>query len=61
MSAPLSEMLSMGDYGVYVWGSYAAFVLFLSWDALAPRLRRRALLRRQALRQRREAARKTVQ
>lgn len=53
----MSAALSMGGYGVYVWGSYAAFVLFLLWDALLPGLRRRQLLRRIAARMRREAAR----
>ena len=54
----MSTALSMGGYGVYVWGSYAAFVLFLLWDALVPRLRRRRLLRQIASRMRRDAARK---
>ena len=56
----MSAALSMGGYGLYVWGSYAAFALFLLWDALVPGLRRRRVLRRQALLMRREAARKTT-
>ena len=56
----MSAALSMGGYGLYVWGSYAAFALFLLWDALVPGLRRRRVLRRQALLMRREAARKSA-
>ena len=56
----MSATLSMGGYGLYVWGSYAAFVLFLLWDALAPVLRRRRVLRQIASRMRRDAARKTT-
>ncbi len=38
------EALSMGGYGLYVWGSFGAALLIHLWIALAPRLRRRALL-----------------
>lgn len=57
----MSATLSMGGYGLYVWGSYAAFALFLLWDAVVPTLRRRRVLRRLTLLMRREAARKTAQ
>lgn len=59
LSSLLPASLAMGDYGFYVWGSFAAFGLFLLWDALIPPLRRRRLLRQLALRARRDAARST--
>lgn len=53
----MTEMLDMGRYGVYVWGSYALFAVMLAWDALVPRLRARRFLRDLARKQQREAAR----
>jgi heme exporter protein D len=38
------EFLAMGGYGLYVWGSYAVFVLVLAIDCLAPLLARRRVL-----------------
>ena len=40
----MSEFLSMGGYGAYVWPSYAVFFLVLAVEALAPRLQRRRVL-----------------
>lgn len=40
----MSEFLSMGGYGTYVWPSYAVFFLVLAAEALAPRLQRRRVL-----------------
>lgn len=31
--------LGMGGYGVYVWTSFALFVVLLVWDYLSPRIR----------------------
>lgn len=56
----MSEFLSMGGYGFYVWTSYAAFVLMLLWDGLAPRLRARRLLRELGRREQRRQARKSA-
>lgn len=41
----MSEFLAMGGYAVYVWGCFGAGLAVLVWNALAPRLARRALLR----------------
>ena len=54
----MMDALTMGKYGVYVWGSYGAFAAFLLWDWLAPRWQQRRLLRGIRQRERREAARK---
>lgn len=54
----MSDFLSMGGYGFYVWSSYGLFAAMLVWDLLAPRLRERATLRQLALKQRRDAARR---
>ena len=54
----MSEWFDMGNYGYYVWSSYALFALMLAWDLLLPRLRMRRVLREIAQRQQRDAARK---
>lgn len=41
----MSEWLSMGGYGLYVWGSFGCGLAVLVWNVLAPRLARRELLR----------------
>ena len=53
----------MGGYAAYVWPAYAVFFAVLIADAMAPRLRRRRILRelrgrlaRQAARERRAPA-----
>jgi heme exporter protein D len=58
MSA-LTTFFAMGGYALYVWPSYAVFVLVLLADYLAPGLRRRRLLRELARRQARQSARPT--
>ncbi len=40
----MSELLSMGGYGSYVWSSYAIFALALLIDYLAPKLRNRQVI-----------------
>ena len=57
----MMDALAMGKYGVYVWGSYGAFVAFLIWDWLAPQLQQRRLLRDIKQRERRQAARREKQ
>ena len=52
----MSEFLSMGGYGGYVWASYAIFFAVLIADALAPQLRKRRVLRELRGRTRRERA-----
>jgi heme exporter protein D len=42
----MSDFVQMGGYAFYVWGSYAAGLAVLAWNVLAPRLERRAVLRR---------------
>jgi len=41
----MSEFLSMGGYGNYVWSSFAIFAIVLTLDAVAPLLKRRRVLR----------------
>jgi heme exporter protein D len=53
----MSEFLSMGGYGAYVWPSYAVFFLVLAAEALAPRLQRRRVLAEIRGRAQRRAAR----
>ena len=36
---------NMGGYAVYVWGSYGAALAVGLWNLLAPRLRRREILK----------------
>ena len=40
----MSEFLSMGGYGSYVWSSYAIFAVALLIDYLAPKLRNRRVI-----------------
>lgn len=40
----MSEFLSMGGYGTYVWPSYAVFFIVLAIEAFAPRAQRRRVL-----------------
>ncbi len=40
----MADFFAMGGYGVYLWPSYAVFVVVLAIDALALRLRRRRVL-----------------
>jgi heme exporter protein D len=56
----VNELLNMGDYGFYVWSSYAIFVAVLAWDAVAPYLRARRHLRSLVRRRQRDAARKAA-
>ncbi|MDM4771743.1 heme exporter protein CcmD [Solimonas sp. SE-A11] len=41
----MSEILAMGGYGLYVWGSFGCGLAVLAWNALSPLLARRALMR----------------
>jgi heme exporter protein D len=58
MSA-LATFFAMGGYALYVWPSYAVFMLVLLADYFAPRLRQRRLLRELQRRQARHSARPT--
>jgi heme exporter protein D len=40
----MADFLAMGNYGAYIWPSYAVFLIVLAIDAIAPRLRRRRVL-----------------
>jgi len=40
----LSDFLSMGGYGLYVWGSFVLTAAVLGWELLALRQRRRRAL-----------------
>lgn len=51
----MSEFFAMGGHGIYIWSSYAVFLLVLLGDALAPRLRLRRVQRELAQRLRRQA------
>ena len=39
--------LSMGGYGFYVWGSYIASLIFIVWEVVSLRQRKRALTQQQ--------------
>jgi len=41
----LQAFFAMGGYAAYVWPAYAVFFLVLIADTIAPRLRRRRVLR----------------
>lgn len=41
----LHAFFAMGGYAAYVWPAYAVFFIVLIADTMAPRLRRRRLLR----------------
>lgn len=41
----MADFLEMGGYGFYVWVSYAVFFAVMAIDFVAPRLRRRSVLR----------------
>lgn len=56
MSA-LQSFLAMGGYAAYVWPAYAVFFIVLIADSIAPRLRRRRLLRELRARLTRQSAR----
>ena len=40
----MSELIRLGDYGWFVWGSYALVATALLWGYLAPILAERRLL-----------------
>jgi len=42
----MSDWLEMGGYARFVWGSFGATFTVLIWNVLAPRWRRRDILRR---------------
>ena len=42
----LSDFLAMGGYGFYVWGSYGVTFVFMAFEIIALKRRRKALLRR---------------
>lgn len=51
--------LGMGNYGIYVWTSFALFVAVLIWDYLTPRIRFARARRAVLARSKREIARRT--
>ena len=40
-----SNVLNMSGYAVYVWGSYGFAAAVFAWNLIAPRVRRRAILK----------------
>jgi heme exporter protein D len=56
----MADFFAMGGYGVYLWPSYAVFVVVLAIDALAPRLRRRRVLAELRAKLKRREARETT-
>ncbi|MEP7329155.1 MAG: heme exporter protein CcmD [Betaproteobacteria bacterium] len=44
----MSEFLSMGGYGMFVWGSYGVTAIALAIELLAVRARRRAAIQTSA-------------
>lgn len=55
----LQHFFAMGGYAAYVWPAYAVFFIVLIADAVAPRLRRRRVLRELRTRIARQGARQT--
>ena len=55
--SPLQTFFAMGGYAVYVWPAYAVFFVVLIVDTIAPRLRRRRVLRELRARLARQDAR----
>jgi heme exporter protein D len=55
----LHTFFAMGGYAGYVWPAYAVFFLVLLADTIAPRLRRRRVLRELRARLARQDARQT--
>ena len=53
----LGTFFAMGGYAAYLWPAYAVFFIVLIADTLAPRLRRRRLLRELRARLARKRAR----
>ncbi len=45
VSGDAAAFFRMGGYAIYVWPSYALFFIVLIADTVAPRLRRRRVLR----------------
>jgi len=39
--------LSMGGYGFYVWGSYIASLIFIVWEVVSLKQRKKALTQQQ--------------
>jgi heme exporter protein CcmD len=56
MSPVLEVATASMTYAPYVYASYAVFLIVLAWDAVAPWLRHRALVRKIQLKARRDAA-----
>ncbi len=42
--------LSMGGYGFYVWGSYLVSLIFIVWEVVSLKQRKKALLQQQTSR-----------
>lgn len=45
--------LSMGGYGFYVWGSYLVSLIFIVWEVVSLKQRKRTLLQQQQRQQQR--------
>ncbi|BFI95734.1 MAG: hypothetical protein RSP_12440 [Rhodanobacter sp.] len=56
-NGPLVAFFRMGGYAAYVWPAYAVFFIVLIADSVAPRLRRRRILRELRDRLARQSAR----
>jgi heme exporter protein D len=40
-----SDFINMSGYAAYVWGSYGFAAVVFAWNLIAPRLRRREILK----------------
>lgn len=54
----ISDFLSMGGYGLYVWSSYGIFSLMVVLSLMLPRFARKKIIKQQLARLQREQARK---
>lgn len=57
VSGDAAAFFKMGGYAMYVWPAYALFFIVLIADTVAPRLRRRRVLRELRIRLARQQAR----
>ncbi|GGY18539.1 hypothetical protein GCM10008098_08190 [Rhodanobacter panaciterrae] len=57
VSGDAAAFFRMGGYAIYVWPAYALFFIVLIADTIAPRLRRRRVLRELRARLSRQQAR----
>jgi heme exporter protein D len=56
--ASFADFLAMGGYGLYVWSSYAVFIVVVTYNVMQPKLARKKFFKQQAALIQRDNARK---